>query len=127
MLSDFEFWLGPRGFKQPLSPLEVSAAVTFGLPSPRNLPRAITVGGRGGSAAPPPAALAPPPAALTPPPMVAEREGLSCSEHSPDPRPLGTIEHGGGGIRGGRWAPGDAARRRCPGHLLARRQLLAGP
>lgn len=47
MPSDVEFWLGLRGFKRPLSPLEVSAAVTFGVPSPRNLPRVIIVGGRG--------------------------------------------------------------------------------
>lgn len=119
MLSDIEFWLGPRGFKQPLSPLEVSAAaVTFGLPSPRNLPRAIPVGEE--------AAPRLPPRPSPPPTMPAGREDLSDSEHSPDPRPLKTIEHGGGGIRGGRWAPGDAARRGCSGHLLAPRQPLAG-
>lgn len=64
-----------------------------------------------------------------PPPLLrlAGKEGLSDSEHSPDPRPLETTKQGGGGIRGGRWAPGDAARRGYPGHLLAARHLLAGP
>lgn len=67
-------------------------------PLTRKSPRAITVGGRGCAAPPPPR---PPP----PPLRLAGKEGLSSSEHSPDPRPLETTKQGGGGIRGGRWAP----------------------
>lgn len=44
---DLELWLGLKGFKQPLSPSEVSAAVTFGVPSPRNVPKGIIARGAG--------------------------------------------------------------------------------
>lgn len=47
MPSDLELCLGLKGFKQPLSPSEASAAVTFGVPSPRNLPKEIVGRGRG--------------------------------------------------------------------------------
>lgn len=52
-----------------------------------------------------------------PPPTLlglAGKEGLSDSEHSPNPHPLETTKQGGGGIRCGRWAPGDAAREGVP-------------
>lgn len=43
----FRVLVRPETLQTPLSPLEVSAAVTFGVLSPRNLPKAIVAGGRG--------------------------------------------------------------------------------
>lgn len=78
MPSDLELWLGLRGFKQPLCPSEVSAAVTFGGPSPGKVPKAIVARGRGPrrSCPRPP----PPPGHPLPPPRLAGKDGLQDAE-----------------------------------------------